>query len=83
MLLRLKDDVGQPMIFHPSKIFNWTIYEVNFEYQSLSILSIYIFFFFCNTYKNLFVRLDIKKMEVRLDDRYCIQDCRLGYVDLV
>lgn len=44
---------------------------------------LYIYIFFCNIYKNLFVRLDIKKMEVRLDDRYCIQDCRLGYVDLV
>lgn len=33
----------------------------------LFYLYIYIYFF-CNTYKNLFVRLDIKKMEVRLDD---------------
>lgn len=51
LLLRLKDDVGQPMIFHPSKIFNWTTYEVNFEHHSQSIIHIYIFLY--NTYRNL------------------------------
>lgn len=81
LLLRLKDDVGQPMIFHPSKVFNWTIYEVNFEYHSQSI--IYIFYIYFYTCRNLFVRLDVKKMEIRLDNSYCIWDRRLGYVDLI
>lgn len=80
LLLRLKDDVGQPMLFHPSKLFNWTIYEVNFEYHSQSI--IYIFYIYFYTCRNLFVRLDVKKMEIRLDNSYCIWDRRLGYVDL-